>query len=200
MNLLPGLPRNQRNAIFARAYQRFGDMPIEGSSRTGDSIEFDRMLVGNLYVLTFRYTNGFVPVNNTQQQDVMAALSGGYAQDHVLVSVAKVVRKLSWGDELEVELEQPVCMSYKNGPTVGSSRFALHRDGHVKYFKRDDDPASLETADWNHHQPQWTHTRYPVLPVVVSGCDHLDLLLPPVAAAAGEGGGCAGAGVKRSRV
>ena len=198
MDLLPGLPRNQRNAIFARAYQRFGDMPIESSSRSwgNDPIEFDRMLVGNLYVLTFRYTNGFSVQSSPQhQRDTMAALSGGYAQDHVLVSVVKVVRL--FGDELEVELEQPVCMSYKNGPTVGSSRFALHRDGHVKYFTRDD---SLKTADWNHHQPQWAHTVYPVLPVVVtSGCDHLDLLLPPVAAAAGEGGGCAGAGVKRSR-
>ncbi len=162
MDLLPGLPRDQRNAIAARAYERFGDMPIESR----DPIVFSRMIVGNLCVLTFRYTNGFIPPN-PQQRDVFTALGGGYAQSHVLVSVVRVMHKLSL-DEMEVELEQPVCMSYKNGPTVASTRFVLHSDGHVKYFP---DSSTNETRDWSSFQPRWEHTRYPVLPVVVSGCD-----------------------------
>lgn len=162
MDMFPGLPRDQRNAIVARAYERFGDMPFESR----DQIQFSNLITGNLYVLTFRYTNGFVPPN-PQQRDIMTAMGGGYAQDHILVSVVKIVKRLS-ASEVEIELEQPVNMSFRNGPTVLSDRFALHQDGHVKYFPADD---SDETRDWNSRLPRWEHTRFPVLPVIVSGCD-----------------------------
>ena len=171
MDILPGLPRTQRNAIVARAYERFNDMPDERHN-----LGFDEIVAGNLHVITFRYKSGYVPLN-PQRRDVSAMLGGGYAQDHVLVSVVKTVKRLG-SDEMEVQLETPVCMSHKNGPTVPSDRFSLHRDGHVKFFPNESDT----TRDWSCYQPHWEHTRYPVLPVVVMGCD---LPAPPPAPAAG---------------
>ena len=156
MNNLPGLPRTQRNAISARANERFQATPVAG-------VDFSNMKTGNLYILTLRYTHGFTP-SVLLQQDVFTMFGGGYAQDHVLVSVAKIVRKVS-ADILEVELEKPVNMSHKCGPTVESDRFALHRDGHVMFFSDD------EAENWSSYQPRWEHTRFPVLPVVVCGCD-----------------------------
>ena len=160
MDILPGLPRNQRNAIVARAYERFRDMPVETSD-----IEFSHMIEGNLYVLTFRYTKGFIPAKPLQQRDISVAMGGGYAQDHILVSVVKIVKKRS-NDLKEIQLEKPTNMSHGNGPTVNSDRFVLHRDGHVMFLDSDNTP-----HDWNHHQPKWEFTRYPVLPVVVEGVE-----------------------------
>ena len=159
MDIFPGLPGTQRNAIVARAYKRFGDMPVEDRD-----VEFRRILEGNLHVHTFRFKNGFVP-SNPLKRDITSAMGGGYAQDHVLVSVVKIVRWIS-ADELEVELEKPTCMSFRNGPTVSSDRYVIHSDGHVKFLNVENKP-----CDWNHHQPKWEHVRYPVLPVVVEGLE-----------------------------
>ena len=159
MDIFPGLPRTQRNAIVARAYKRFGDMPVEDRK-----VEFRHILEGNLHILTFRFYNGFVP-SNPLKRDIMSSLGGGYAQDRVLVSVVKIVRRIS-ADELEVELEKPVFMSFGNGPTVSSDRYVIHSDGHVKFLNVENKP-----CDWNHHQPKWEHVHYPVLPVVVEGLE-----------------------------
>ncbi len=160
MDILPGLPRNQRNAIVARAYERFRDMPVDNPNT-----EFRDIFEGNLYVLTFRYTNGFTPRGPLQQRDISAMLGGGYAQQHILVSVVKVVKKHS-EDLKEIQLEKPAIMSYRNGPTVPSDRFVLHRDGHVMFLDNDNAP-----QDWHHNKPTWEFTRYPVLPVVVEGVE-----------------------------
>lgn len=163
MDILPGLPRTQRNAIVARAFKRFGDMPVENRDT-----EFSHMIEGNLYVLTFRFTRGFVP-ENPQRRDVMTAFGGGYAQEHILVSVVKIVRKRS-DDTKEIQLEAQTNMSYRNGTTALSDRFVLHKDGHVMYFNE----GESEPLDWSSYQPKWEFTRYPVLPMVVEGVDEAE--------------------------
>ena len=163
MDIFPGLPRTQRNAIVARAYKRFGDMPVENRE-----VEFKHILEGNLHILTFRFTNGFVP-SNPLRRDITSAMGGGYAQDHVLVSVVKIVRRIS-ADEREIELEKPTIMSFRNGPTVPSDRYVIHSDGHVKFLDLENKP-----RDWNHHQPKWEHVHHPVLPVIVEGLEEEDV-------------------------
>jgi hypothetical protein len=158
MDIFPGLPRTQRNAIVARGYKRFGDMPWEDRD-----IEFSRILVGNLHVLTFRFWNGFVP-SKPLHRDMMTALGGGYAQEHILVSVVKIVRKLPQ-DMLEIQLETPTMMSHRNGTTAYSDKFVIHKDGHVMYFNEGEN----EPRNWSSYIPKWEYTRYPVLPVVVEG-------------------------------
>ena len=158
---LPGLPRDQRNAIAARAYERFRDMPIVDIPL----FDFDQMEVGNLYVITFQYTGRLFPPVSLGEEALLAYFAGGFPQDRVLVSVVKIVCKLTC-DEVEVELEQPVCMSCRDGPMLESDRFALHRNGHVRYFI-----SGKTTKDWvSSMKPQWQYTMFPVLPVVVSGC------------------------------
>ena len=158
MDILPGLPRTQRNEVIVRGFQRFRDMPVEDRDVT-----FDGIIVGNLHVLTFRYTRGFTP-RNPRGRDISAMLGGGYHQSHIRVSVVRITSKIS-PDELEVELEQPVVMSHRNGPTVESDRYALHRDGYVKYFPG----LGNESKDWSSYIPLWEHTKYPILPVITHG-------------------------------
>jgi hypothetical protein len=177
MDILPGLPRDQRNVIVARAYERFRDMPVDDHNT-----EFRDLIEGNLYVLTFRYTNGFTPSGPLQQRDISAMLGGGYAQEHILVSVVKVVKKRS-EDLKEIQLEKPAIMSYRNGPTVPSDRFVLHRDGHVMFLDNDNAP-----QDWNHHKPSWEFTHFPVLPVVIEGLEEAPRSEAPAAVKRPRGG------------
>jgi hypothetical protein len=128
-------------------------------------IYFSRMLVGNLHTLTFHYKNGFSPLN-PQRGDIMRMMGGSYAQEHVLVSVAKIIREIS-ADVLEVQLESPAFFSYRSGPTVTSDRYALHRDGHVMCFAN----GASQPTEWGSNKPRWEFTKFPVLPVIVSGCD-----------------------------
>jgi hypothetical protein len=160
MDLFPGIARTQRNAVVARAMARFNDQPIQLRD-----IDFSRMFVGNVHILTFRYKNGFYP-SNPQQRDIMVMMGGGYAQQHVLVSVVKITRQIST-DVIEVQLEAPEYFSFRNGPTIQSDRYALHRDGHVMFFSG----SASEPTEWGNHLPSWEFTEFPVLPVVVSGCD-----------------------------
>ena len=160
MDLFPGIARTQRNAIVARAYARFNDMPI-----LNREIDFSRMFLGNLHILTFRYRNGFYPAN-PQQGDFITMMGGGYAQHNVLVSVVKITRKIS-DDVLEVQLESPALLSYRNGPIIESDRYALDRDGHVMFFSG----GAMDPTEWSDPMPSWEFTKFPVLPVIVSGCD-----------------------------
>ena len=87
-----------------------------------------------------------------------------YAQEHILVSVVKIVRKLPQ-DMLEIQLETPTMMSHRNGTTAYSDKFVIHKDGHVMYFNEGEN----EPRNWSSYIPKWEYTRYPVLPVVVEG-------------------------------
>jgi hypothetical protein len=158
MDIFPGIHRTQRNAIFARAYERFKDMPVNSRD-----VEFGGIQEGNLHVLTFRFWNGFVP-RNPLKWDIMTSLGGGYAQEHILVSVVKILRRRS-ADMLEIQLEKPALMSHCNGPTAYSDRFVIHKDGHVMYINE----GGNEPRNWSSYIPRWEHTRFPVLPVVVEG-------------------------------
>ena len=94
----PSLRRDQKDQLFARSLGRFHALPAE-------PVQFDQLNTGAVYAFTLRYKNGYVPPN-MQQGDIMAAMSGGYAQDYVRVTLAQIIRKIPRVEQDDQQMDQ----------------------------------------------------------------------------------------------
>jgi hypothetical protein len=150
----PSLPTRQLRALDARAWRRF-------RQHLSCFEEFAEFKPGYACPILLRYFNGHTPAAPTLK-DMGHAIGGGYAQEHVTLTVGRVVRQVT-PDQIEVELEAPLCLSYGNGPRNTASRFLLCRDGTVRYQDASD------WKEWSHHVPRWEPALLPQLEVVCSG-------------------------------
>ena len=71
--------------------------------------------------------------------------------------------------KLVVELDTPICISHRNGPTVPSSTYRFCDDGKIHYRH------NKLWKDWTSFEPKWELVqRFPLLPVKFSGFDVFD--------------------------
>ncbi len=152
----PAFPDRQKQALSAMAVARFGvDVTfVEG---------FQSLTKGVVFPVILKYTNGYTPPNPSRK-DVGISLGGGYAQKHVSLALAMVVKE-AVDCKIEVEFDTPKFMSYRNGVTVPRSNFLLCEDGTVQYSQND------EWKEWTSFVPKWKFAAFPLVKVVCTGFD-----------------------------
>ena len=155
----PALADRQQAALNARAQSRFG---VDATFTDA----FPTLKKDMVVPIVLRYTNGYTPPNPSWR-DVKQKIAGGYPQQCVELTLAKVTDDFHSGRQVEVEFERSLCMSYQNGSRELTNFYALHKDGTIKYL--DDDGCFRE---WIHHVPQW---EFATLPMVAPMCVGVDL-------------------------
>jgi hypothetical protein len=155
----PSLVDRQQAALNARAQRRFG---VDATFTDA----FPTLKKDMVVPIVLRYTNGYTPPNPSWR-DLKQKIAGGYPQQCVELTLAKVTDDFHSGRQVEVEFERSLCMSYQNGSRELTNFYALHKDGTIKYL--DDDGCFRE---WIHHVPQW---EFATLPMVAPMCVGVDL-------------------------
>ena len=154
----PCLAKSQFELVSSRAESRFGS-PLTYAHK----IEFSNLKKDDIFPATIRFFSGYVPANPTRIE-VMHMMGGGYTQQNVMLCAVRVLEK-NEADCVTVEIEKPVCFSFRNGPTLPADQYIFREDGSIMFFNLSDG----SPADWTRLAPVWEFATFPVLPVVMRG-------------------------------
>ena len=164
--MMDAFPERQQRVLNSRSMARFGK---EITKEEGGLLQ-----VGKVFPVVIRSFQSFTPQNATPL-DCRRMISGGYPQRHVHLTLALVIREEADG-QFEVELESPLCLSYRDGPTTPSASYLFCKDGRIQH--RDDDRAAgggVSWKDWRSgaFEPEWSIVGMAggLLPDVFSGFD-----------------------------
>ena len=143
----PSLVDRQQAALNARAQRRFG---VDATFTDA----FPTLKKDMVVPIVLRYTNGYTP-QNPSMRDVRQAVGGGYPQQYVELTLAKLTADM-YGHLIEAEFERPTLLSYRNGSTERTDYYALCKDGTVRYFNDG-------WREWTHHVPRWEFADLPLV-------------------------------------
>jgi hypothetical protein len=154
----PALADRQKAALNARAQSRFG---VDATFTDA----FPTLKKDMVVPIVLRYTTGFTPPNPSWR-DVKQQIAGGYPQQCVELTLAKVTDDFHSGRQVEVEFERSVCMSYQNGSRELTNFYALHNDGTIKYLDHEGYFRELI-----YHVPRWEFANLSMVAPICIGVD-----------------------------